>query len=668
MPFTSFPLHGIIRDAAGVRCACPDPKCTSIGKHPAVAWSRLGAGEEQRGSAGHGIATGWRSDVFVIDLDSDAANEAFNAMGDVPDTYTVKTARGWHLYFKWPGFGVRTAKNVFGPGIDVRGDGGYVVAPNSPHASGATYEVDDDRPVAVAPKWLLDRPELKGSISNTEGSDNAPTPIEPTDPIWDARVNLGIKNCQEWEPSGGTTFFRLALRLVRDLQLPLDKCHQLVTEHYNPRAVSPDGSGRSDPWSDKDINHKLVQARDNSTIKPGDATPLQLQATNTSADAWLANIEKASIPKPFLTFGGWDKNPPPVEFLVEGLLPKGSISKWFGHADSLKTWLLFSLAIAVSRGVPWLGKYPTKRCRVAIIDYETGRNNLHRRLHMLGAGDNDWLGATSMPPEKTTDEALWQKLMTADVGLVIVDSLRAGDGELDENSSKEAIKPLIWAARFAEHTGASVAFIHHARKSNSGEIVSRGSAAIKDQVDCAYVIKAEGGEDKRRITLSCEKPGDMRKPKDVELDVVFDDSAHKVTMTAIDAVQREVGESQYDILHRRGPFPSLAKLADALFNKDSGPMQKKAGLIYDSWFEEGSAVHLDGKYQVDTAEARAARILACAKDAADDNSKLTVKAFAAKAKVNVHEVERALALGQVGKHGSGTGKDADPSCFWTLGT
>lgn len=101
-----------------------------------------------------GIVTGRVSGLVVIDCDDDAALQVVRELG-VADTFTVRTARGWHLYFQHPGELVRNSCGSIARGVDVRGDGGYVVAPGSRHASGALYTVVNDVPLASCPDWLI---------------------------------------------------------------------------------------------------------------------------------------------------------------------------------------------------------------------------------------------------------------------------------------------------------------------------------------------------------------------------------------------------------------------------------------------------------------------------------------------------------------------------------
>jgi hypothetical protein len=120
-----------------------------------------------------GIACG-PSGLLVIDEDRPGALETFAAArGEaLPATFTVVTGRGRHLYFEAPtevvvGNGLGRAG---GNGFDVRGSGGYVVAPGSVHASGVPYQpIDAGVPVAPLPDWLLE--ELHGI------PDDKPLPI-----------------------------------------------------------------------------------------------------------------------------------------------------------------------------------------------------------------------------------------------------------------------------------------------------------------------------------------------------------------------------------------------------------------------------------------------------------------------------------------------------------
>jgi hypothetical protein len=124
------------------------------------------------------IATGRLSKVFAIDVDGvDAEGELRKleaAHGALPATVEVITARGRHLYFKMPDKPLRNSASKIASGIDVRADGGYVLAPPSVHPSGRAYcwSVDCAGAFAEAPSWLL----AKISDPITGNGSKAPTP------------------------------------------------------------------------------------------------------------------------------------------------------------------------------------------------------------------------------------------------------------------------------------------------------------------------------------------------------------------------------------------------------------------------------------------------------------------------------------------------------------
>jgi putative DNA primase/helicase len=110
-----------------------------------------------------GIRTG--AGLLVLDVDprdggDDSLHELEREHGELPRTVQVVTGSGGaHYWFKC-GEPIRNSAGRLGPGIDIRGDGGYVVAPPSRHESGRLYEWEndpDETPLAPAPTWLLER-------------------------------------------------------------------------------------------------------------------------------------------------------------------------------------------------------------------------------------------------------------------------------------------------------------------------------------------------------------------------------------------------------------------------------------------------------------------------------------------------------------------------------
>ncbi len=88
---------------------------------------------------GLGVVTGRVSGIVVIDLDDEDARGAVERTCGWPLTVTVKTSKGWHLWFRHPGQDVPNRAHVSDVGLDMRGDGGYVIVPPSIHPSGFEY-------------------------------------------------------------------------------------------------------------------------------------------------------------------------------------------------------------------------------------------------------------------------------------------------------------------------------------------------------------------------------------------------------------------------------------------------------------------------------------------------------------------------------------------------
>jgi hypothetical protein len=113
-----------------------------------------------------GLACGSGSGVFVLDFDGTEGTAAIHGISERHGenwtrTLSVKTARGRHFYFKYPVVAViRNSVSKLARGLDVRGEGGYVLVPPSIHPSGAIYlwmGNGGDEQIMPAPAWLLER-------------------------------------------------------------------------------------------------------------------------------------------------------------------------------------------------------------------------------------------------------------------------------------------------------------------------------------------------------------------------------------------------------------------------------------------------------------------------------------------------------------------------------
>lgn len=155
-------------------------------------------------AANIGMATGDISKLFVLDIDGMDAESELRKLerqhGAIPPTVESVTGRGRHLFFGTPpDISVRCSAGKLGPGLDIRGDGGFVVLPPSIHPSSRVYcwSVNSANAFADAPAWLLDRI-----------SERATKPSAPSD--WRALVSNPIL-----EGTRDTSLARVAGHLLR---------------------------------------------------------------------------------------------------------------------------------------------------------------------------------------------------------------------------------------------------------------------------------------------------------------------------------------------------------------------------------------------------------------------------------------------------------------------
>jgi hypothetical protein len=144
-------------------------------KRPLIRWESLQAARPSDADvagwfrrwpdANVGIVTGEISNLIVLDVDpkhgGDSSLECLErTFGRLPVTVESRTGGGGrHLYFTHPGHLVRNRVGI-AQGIDLRGDGGYIVAPPSIHPSGGRYawlpgRSPEELPLAALPRWLL---------------------------------------------------------------------------------------------------------------------------------------------------------------------------------------------------------------------------------------------------------------------------------------------------------------------------------------------------------------------------------------------------------------------------------------------------------------------------------------------------------------------------------
>lgn len=281
------PLHTVVNGG----CSCPDPghegkpgggRCPAPGKHPRTTRglhdaskvpAQIEAWWKRWPDANIGVVTGQASGFVVVDMDVnpeegkdgparlaelEAANEPLPAT-----LASVTGGGGRHILFALPDGDLSNSNGRIARGIDVRGSGGYIVAPPSIHASGRAYQWDEGalaRPMAPLPAWLLERARRALQIVAT------PAPRLTSDHPLHFRFKRASAYLARMAPSisgqdGHGALWAAALALTRGFDLPPGVALGLLQEEFNPRCKPP--------WSQREIEHKVDGASNDASVPAG---------------------------------------------------------------------------------------------------------------------------------------------------------------------------------------------------------------------------------------------------------------------------------------------------------------------------------------------------------------------------------------------------------------
>jgi putative DNA primase/helicase len=196
-----FPCHYPIINGTAC-CSCGNPNCPDPAKHPygrrAPHGLKDASADPRKIERWWGtdvpyniaVAAGAMSGIVVLDVDprhqGDANLVRLEAEhGPLPLTWrAISGSLGEHIYFAHPGCPVSNSAGKIADGIDVRGDGGYVIAPPSRHISGRRYAWNVDHhpeftELAPMPAWLIDMAGAasRGGRQDIDWKQFAATPI-----------------------------------------------------------------------------------------------------------------------------------------------------------------------------------------------------------------------------------------------------------------------------------------------------------------------------------------------------------------------------------------------------------------------------------------------------------------------------------------------------------
>lgn len=296
---TFFPLHSVTFPSSGGKgvCGCKDGEACKVGlgKHPAVRYSLVEPGASVQSPCNrYGILTGVKFGLVIIDIDAKEEKDgraAWNALAaslNLPATFMVATpSGGWHVYFaiSEP---IANSQSRIANGIDVRGEGGFAVAPGTVGPSGVLYTPLNDRPIAPAPENLLQVLRAARAVQ-AAGSQGQAVDVEWPEATLHALAEQYRNDARNWEAAvsgrgGHDRTWLLALRGVRHYALPAPVVLSILLSEFNPRCQPP--------WSEEELRHKVEGA------ETADA-PIATAMPPGAFDA-LAAVAKPAAPPPIV--------------------------------------------------------------------------------------------------------------------------------------------------------------------------------------------------------------------------------------------------------------------------------------------------------------------------------------------------------------------------------
>ena len=501
------------------------------------------------GAAMIGVPTGQGAGFFVVDLDVKNGGQGLEWLAAnqhrLPRTRTHRTrSGGQHLLFQWPeGRTIRNSASRVAPGVDVRGNGGYIITPPSPD-----YEIADASALAEAPAWLLNLIDPPVVPRATDAPRPAPAPRQSGDGTRYGLTALD-NECQAIlsAPDGAKhdTLNRAAFSIGG-----LVAAGELA-EGPALQALASALAGIAARCEDFPAAQKTLGAAFRAGMaKPREAPPRLIRRVveeyaptrpeppplTEAPDHWAAEpepdvgLEPESVAPdikptglPLIYFQ--DVKPAlKAEDFVEGLLIKAAMSVTYGPSNCGKTFFMADLALHVAMGLEWRGR-EVEQAGVIYCAME-GAHGIQNRVaaFALACGLTGQeipfaiipVALNLLDPEADTSrliDAIKEAgaRMAIPVGLVIMDTLSRGMAGGNENSPEDMGALVANSDRIRQATGAHVAWIHHSPKDQAQG--ARGHSLLRAATDTEIEIS--------RADNDSPSIAKVTKQRELEIDGVF---------------------------------------------------------------------------------------------------------------------------------------------------
>lgn len=443
---------------------------------------------------------------LVVDVDVKKDGEGslavVRANNELPQTLMVRTpSNGQHLFYRLPAGhpGVPNGVDVLGPGLDIRSTNGYVVGAGATTEAGR-YRIEQDRPIAEAPAWLVAQLGAAAPAARHQIKDvpDAPDALVERAREWLTTAERSVKGS-----GGDQAAFRVAARL-RDMGVSYEQaCELMRSEAWDHGCGWRDGHLEEKPirsayrYAKNDPGSAAALPTDFPEVAPQPkADPVADFASMVEAHA-AAPAEAPAAPAPsrgrgpmrltdFASGGNINGG-----YLVKGLLQRASYALAYGTPGSGKTFVACDIGYHVAAGREWHGRKVHQgpvlylafegagglRARAAAIREHYGREDVPLYFDDTAYNLRDKAGRAALG---ATIAALPQKPV-----LIVIDTLAHALCGGDENSAQDVGAFNAGVQALIAHTGANVLVIHHPGKAGNG---ARGSSALLGAVDTEIEI------------------------------------------------------------------------------------------------------------------------------------------------------------------------------------
>jgi hypothetical protein len=506
------------------------------------------------GAAMIGVPTGQGAGFFVVDLDVKNGGQGLEWLAAnqhrLPRTRTHKTrSGGQHLLFQWPeGRTIRNSASRVAPGVDVRGNGGYIIAPPSPD-----YEIADHSALAEAPPWLLaliDPPAAPRAADLTKyGADLPKSPPRQSGDGTRYGLTALDNECQSIlsAPDGAKhdTLNRAAFSiggLVAAGELAEGPALQALAsalagiasrcEDYPAAQKTLGAAFRAGMAKPREAPPRLVRrvVEEYAPTRP-EPPPLDFAPDHWAAepepDIGLGPERVAPDIKPTglpLIYFQDVKPALKAEDFIEGLLIKAAMSVTYGPSNCGKTFFMADLALHVAMGLEWRGR-EVEQAGVIYCAME-GAHGIQNRVAAFAltcglAGQEIPFAIIPVALNLLDPEADTSRLIDAiaeaaarmaiPVGLVVMDTLSRAMAGGNENSPEDMGALVANSDRIRQATGAHVAWIHHSGKDQAQG--ARGHSLLRAATDTEIEIS--------RADNDSPSIAKVTKQRELEIDGVF---------------------------------------------------------------------------------------------------------------------------------------------------